>query len=47
MGGGTWKQEPRRGELKTLERQKAHESIGTDRRVTPPPVNGLRRGDIP
>jgi hypothetical protein len=27
MGGGAWKQEPRHGGLKTLERQKAHESI--------------------
>jgi hypothetical protein len=36
MGGGAWKQEPRPGELKTLERQKAHESIEAALRVTPP-----------
>jgi hypothetical protein len=35
MGGGPWKQEPRRGELKALQRRKAQESIGAMSRVTP------------
>ena len=35
MGGGAWKQVPRPGALKTLERQKAHESIEAALRVTP------------
>jgi len=35
MGGGRWKQHPRSGERKTLERLEAHESIEAVAWVTP------------